>query len=182
MKRTAPESDTSVSNLAILYEYVRQSGLYNMLWPIEEARMAAAAILATGVYLGQPIDWDFLVTTPQWPSLVQQEFKHSASKLAAAARALPGGDDYIKAARHRSEFLVPSGRTRLTCREIVQEAVDECLRWAIYASEQEQSVPVQGYRAVTYGAQCLDVEKTLAPPRTEKRPKLGALYVTLNQK
>jgi hypothetical protein len=163
-----------VSNLAILYEYVRQSGLYNMLYPVEEARMAAAAVIATGVYLGHPMDWNFLSTTPTWLTLVQNEYKANAAKLAAAARALPGGNDFIDAAKPGRGFVASTVRARLTSRDIIQEAVDECTQWATYASTEE---PVRGYRAVLDGAQRLDKEKRLAP-RVEKKPRLGPVYVS----
>lgn len=148
-----------------------------MLYPPEEARLATVAVFAVGVYLAHPIDWDFITATPHWLALVHHKYESTASNLAAAARALPGGEDYIAAAKHGRGFVTSTVRASLTCRDIVREAVDECTQWAIYASTEEQSWdgPTHGYRAVVYGAQRLDAEKRLAP-RMKKQPRLGDSY------
>lgn len=142
------------------------------MYPPEEARAASAAVLAVGVYLGHPLDWDYLATTPEWSSLVQREYAISSKQLAEAARALPGGDNYIKAAKDAVGFAKSSDRAHLKQRDIVQEAVAECVRWAEF-----EGVETRSYHAVIHGAQRLAQEKKRAPVIKKKKPTLGAFYL-----
>jgi len=158
--------------LDILYEYVRQSGLYNMCFPMDEARNAYAAILAVGVYLGQPLDWEYLVANPHWPSRVQHAYScyHDFPRLVReAADALPGGAVFLAT----KSFSTVTPRMRLTQRDIVREAVAECLRWA---KDPAEAVERRHYKDVLEGAQRLEDERELAPVES-KKTTLGPYYM-----
>lgn len=156
----------------IMYEYVRQSGLYNMCFPIEEARRAFAAILAVGVYLGQPLDWAYLTATPHWPSRVQNAYSRYPGfprLVREAADALPGGTVFLARVKSNKDvFAAPTPRMRLTQREIVQEAVTECLNWANGNDKDD-------YKAIVRGAQILEDERKLRPP--PDKISLGTYYL-----
>jgi hypothetical protein len=163
-----PQLDT----LDILYEYVRQSGLYNMCFPVEEARNAYAAILAVAVYIGQPLDWEYLVDTPTWPSRVQGKYSCSPDfprLVRDAADALPGGATFCAT----SSFKIVTPRMQMSQRDIVREAVTECLRWA----KDPDAVARRHYRDVIEGAQRLEDERELAPEVSKKKTCLGPYYM-----
>jgi len=172
----------TLNTLDILYEYVRQSGLYNMCFPMDEARSAFAAILAVGVYLGQPLDWDYLVSNPHWPSRVQQAYTryHDFPRLVReAAAALPGGETF----RATASFGLTTPRMRLSQREIVREAVAECLRWAQQdaVDHDEEAIIQCHYKGVLKGAQMLDHKHELAPTVVNKKASLGTFYMQVEQ-
>jgi hypothetical protein len=129
--------------LLVCVEYVRQSGKYNMVWPLEEARRAMDAILAVGVLLGQALDLDAILRNPKWYSnalTLYQDAGLNKAALAAAAAVLPGGSHYRTAAV-----------SRRTAAQIIDEAVTACQGWTADGN-------------IGRGAQLLQLMMAAAPP------------------
>jgi hypothetical protein len=124
----------------VMLECVRASGLWNMFTDWKRACQSAVAL---GVYLGQPLD-PTCVTLDFFVFKTCYENAEYRRRAAAAVSALPGSPDYVAALRRWNKDQAMHG-----FKELIQEAEEECKKWARYARDVEgASTP----EPILYGA------------------------------
>ncbi len=163
--------------LSVLYDYVRQTGRYNMV--IGETHAVHGAILALGAFLRQPLPWDAMadVATDDFFTCIRYAYKtfpDFATQAQRMAEGLPGGPAYVKAA----ERFVASEHRTLTMSGVLDEAIKECKRWTRWAREIERTED-ETTDDVLYGAYRMAREGRLAPAMSKKqRASLRDYFLT----
>jgi hypothetical protein len=144
------------TNVGIAMEIVRRSGLYNM---VMDGREMIRATAATAVYLGLPVDLSGNIGI--WRSDFMAAYAHPdfGGHVARMADSLPSGSAY-REAQARWDRSTPCS----TPKELVEEALRECLGWAAYARAEEPWERLVKGRELQYGIQRMAEEGQVAPP------------------
>jgi hypothetical protein len=156
--------DHTPAPLCVVYDYVRQTGRYNMA--VGEEGRVWAAILAVAASLRQPLPWDELDAASPYHMLgcihyAYRTFPGFSERAKSMARALPGGEDYAETAGRWQ-----SAHASITMDSVLDEALRESERWAHWARTIEHKEDALG---VAYGARRLAREGRFAPVMSKKQ-------------